>query len=285
MDVLSKEELLKKATDPKVLPFVAKKVLTMVRNEDSSISELGSIIEKDQAISANVLKIANSAFYGVRQEVKSLRQAIVVLGFKALKDLVITVSTKLQYKQFGITEQMMWDHSIGAAVASRMIAEGRGKELEDIAFLGGLMHDFGKVIMNNESPRAYMTAMEEIYNENSLSTAAEYAVFGYDHTEIGSLVVAKWGFASVFIKILQFHHLGQHTPEDFPGPFVGRAVACVHLADNICRRLGIGFRSPDEEMDLEALPSAAFLGLSGDKLENLVLKIQEAYQSERAAFQ
>ena len=128
MDILPKEELIKKASDPKVLPFVAKRALEIVGDENVSIAEICHVIEKDQTITTSVLKIANSAFYGLRSEVTSIRQAVMVLGLKALRNIVLAVSTKLQYKKFGITEQLMWEHSIGAALAARHFSFPAGKE-------------------------------------------------------------------------------------------------------------------------------------------------------------
>ncbi len=285
MGVPSKEQLIKKAGDPKVLPSVARKVLEMVNNADTSNSQLCSVIEKDQTISASILKIANSAFYGLRQEVTSLNQAIVILGFNALRDLVITVSTKLQYKNFGITEQMMWDHSIGAAIAAKRIAAGRGKDLEEIAFLGGLMHDFGKVVMNNEAPDAYLQVMQDSYNEGIQPMAAEDNVFGYNHTEIGPLVLSEWGFPPMLIEVLKNHHLNYCSLEDFEDGLAARAVACCHLANCICKKIGIGYRTPDDSVDLASLPSVAFLAIAPDKLDPMLNEIAEAYEAEKAAFQ
>ncbi|MCP4715307.1 MAG: HDOD domain-containing protein [Deltaproteobacteria bacterium] len=285
MEILSKDELIQKASDPKVLPFVAKKVIELVNNEDTSVAELGGVIEKDQTITASILKIANSSYYGLRQEVSGLKQAIMVLGFKALRDLVITVSTKGQYKRFGITEQMLWDHSVGAAIAARKIAESFGKELMELAFLGGLMHDFGKVVMNNECPDAFMQVMMTTYNEGRSAFDVEADVFGYDHTDVGALVIAEWGFPAVFMKILALHHLHTCTIEEIGEPDVARAVACIHLADHICKVLGIGYREPNEEFDLTQLVSASYLKLTPERLSDLVKTVDELFAAEKATFQ
>lgn len=284
MGIPSKEMLIRKAGDPKVLPSVAKKVLDMVGDENTSNTALCTVISRDQTISASVLKIANSAYYGLRNEVTSLNQAVVILGFAALKDLVVTVSTKLQYKRFGITEQMMWDHSIGAAVAAREVARGHGRDLEEMAFLGGLMHDFGKVVMNNEAPEAYLEVMQETYNEGKDAIEAETSVFGYTHTEIGAMVLDQWGFPPVLISVLRSHHLQGCTLEGLSDPFEARAIACIHLADALCKRLGIGYRCAVGELQLDRLPSAVFLGLDSGKIERLSQAASDKYEAEKAAF-
>ncbi len=284
MRIIRKEELIKKVSDPKVLPMVAKKVLDIVSKDQASISEICEIIKKDQTISANILKIANSAFYGLRKEATSIRQAILMLGLSAIRDIALTVSTKLQHKRFGIVEQLMWDHSIGAAIAARLIATGRGKELEEIAFFGGLLHDFGKVLINNECPDAFGRAMQRIYNDREDSLIAERSIFDYSHTEIGALVMEKWNFPPIFVSILENHHLENRSFEAFPNPFIAQVIAVINLANNMCSRLGIGFRTADQNLSLHDLPSAHFLGISKEMVERHISDLQTAYETEKAAF-
>ena len=284
MEVLTIDELIKNTADQKVLPFVARKVIGMVADDNTSIQDLSSTIEKDQSISTKILKIANSPFYGLANEVTSLRQAILVLGFNSIKDLVITISTRSQYKRFGITERMMWNHSVGTAIASKMVCDNYCAELKDIAFLGGLMHDLGKVIMNNEAQEAYVDVMKLTYNEDVESIDAEKEVFGYDHTEVGSRVVLKWGFPRVFSDIMEKHHLNNSGLEDIDDMFTARAVACVNLANNICKKLGIGYRAPSESIVIEELDATSFLGVEPDKVEWLLNEIGEVYEKESSAF-
>lgn len=285
MSIISKEELVNKVSDPKVLPFVAKKVLEIVGNENVSIAEICHAIEKDQTITASVLKISNSAFYGLQHEVTSIRQAIMVLGLKSLRTIVVAVSTKLQYKRFGITEQLMWDHSIGAAIAARYFASSRWKELEELAFLGGLMHDFGKIIMNNECPQEFSEVMQRIYNEGEDSLTAENSIFGYNHTDIGPMVMKKWEFPAIFVHVLGDHHLHKLSLADVQDPAAARVVACVHVGDNICKRLGMGYRSPDIAIPVIDSPVAQLLNLSDAGLARAMEDIQKIYTVEKAGFQ
>jgi putative nucleotidyltransferase with HDIG domain len=285
LNIPDKKVLIQKAGDPKVLPFVARKVLKTMSRESSSSSELCDIMEKDQTIAARVLKISNSAFYGLRQEVSSLKQAIMILGFSTIKSLVLSASTKSIYKKFGITEQLLWDHSVGVAISARLISARFGSEMEDIAFLGGLMHDLGKVVMNNETPAVFAEVMMKVYNDDIDSITAEEEVYGYNHTEVGSGVISKWGFAPVLIKILEKHHLNKCSLNEIKDLKVANGVACVNLADNICRFLGIGFKEPNDEIVLHEFPSAVFLEMSEEKLNGLVKDIDETYKIEKSVFQ
>lgn len=285
MEIVEKDVMIKKAGDLKVLPFVARKMLDTIGKEMATIDELGNIIEKDQTIAARILKIANSPFYGLRSEVTSVNHAILILGLRTIRSLVLSVSTRSIYKRFGITEQKIWEHSVGGAIGSKIISVGLGDEITEIAFTGGLMHDIGKVIMNNESPDVFSEVMMKTYNDGVDATTAEEEIYGYNHSEVGSKVAEKWGLASTLVEIIEKHHLTGFKLEDIGDKPLSGSIASVNLADYICRFLGIGYRDPDETIVLHELPSAVFLNIDKDRAGALVGQIQEAYMNERSAFE
>jgi HD-like signal output (HDOD) protein len=268
----------------KALPFVARRVLDMLQREETSIAELCGVIEKDQNISTRVLRVSNSALYGVRQEVTSLRQATMLLGFNNIKDIVLGVTTKSLFKTFGITEQMMWDHSVGAAIAAKRFSGGGGKELAEVAFLGGLMHDFGKVVMNNETPDLYRVVMMKVFNEGYSSMRAEEEVYGFTHAAVGSKVLELWGFPPIYVTMLARHHAEGREFAAITDMATARAVACINLADYACKALGIGYRSPEKGLELDRVASAAYLSFTKDDLVSLLNEISASYEAEKAAF-
>jgi HD-like signal output (HDOD) protein len=284
LNTLTKDDLVKKVGDLKVLPFVARKLLEAISDENASIDELSNIIEKDQTIAARVLKISNSALYGLRQEITSLNQAIMILGFKTIRSLVLSVSTKSLYKKFGITEKMMWEHSVGAAIAAKLISSNLESGVKDVAFIGGLMHDLGKVFMNNETPEAFGEVMMKMYNDGVESIAAEQEIYGYTHPEIGSKVITKWGLSPVLVKVIELHHLHNISLKSIEDPVVAKGVACVNLANHACKVLGIGYREPDETIDLGKLESAQFLGMTKDKVDAMITQVREDYEREKSIF-
>jgi len=285
LNIISKDELINKAGDLKVLPFVARKALEILNDENCSIEDLSSVIEKDQTIAARILKIANSALYGLRMEVTSLQHSLMILGFKTLRSIVLTATTRSLYKKFGITEKIIWDHSVGAAIAAKLISRGHGSDVGDSAFVGGLMHDLGKVIMNNETPEIYSEVMMKMYNDGIDSITAEKEVYGYDHTEVGSGVTGKWKFSVQLVHILKEHHLNDCRLEDIKDPLAAKSLACVHLADHVCKLLGIGYREADETVLLHELKSAVYLGLNKEKLDKLVEEISDTYNTEKSVFE
>ena len=285
MGIITKDELINKVGDIKVLPFVARKLLETLNDESCSIDDLSGIIEKDQTIAARVLKISNSALYGLRHEVTSLHQALLILGFKTIRSMVLSVSTRSLYKNFGMKEKILWDHSVGAGIAAKMISAGFGSEIGEVSFVGGLMHDFGKVVMNNETPDEFADVMMKIYNEGIDTITAETESYGYNHAEIGAGVVEKWGFAPLLVNVLRYHHLNNIKLEDIKEPVTAKAIAITNLADQVCKVFGIGYRDPDDKMELHKLPSAVFLNLTKDRLNTLVKSIEETYNMEKSTFE
>jgi putative nucleotidyltransferase with HDIG domain len=208
-----------------------------------------------------------------------------ILGLKTIRSIVLTATTRSLYKKFGITEKMLWDHSVGAGIASKILSVGLGSEVEDVTFVGGLMHDLGKVMMNNETPDEYNQVMMNMYNEGLDSIHAEKDIYGYDHTDIGSSVLLKWKFSPVIVNILALHHQDCAGFESKYGNMTAKSVACVNLADNVCKVFGIGYRQPDTSIVLHELPSAKLLNLEQNKLESLTTQINDTYSSEKSVFE
>ena len=116
------EAMIQGATEVATLPTVARRVLELLSQEQSSAAQLQAVIEKDQSLATRVLKIANSAFYGLRREVTSIQRAIVVLGFNTLRSLVLAASAKALNRRFGIAEQLLWDHAVFTSIAGKVVA-------------------------------------------------------------------------------------------------------------------------------------------------------------------
>ncbi|MDB5037012.1 MAG: metal-dependent phosphohydrolase [Bacteriovoracaceae bacterium] len=282
------EDLVKKASDLNMMPQVARKVIDLVSNESSTASQLAELLEKDPNITTRILKISNSAFYGLRREVKTVQQAIVILGFKSLRSMVVASSSKALHKRFGITEQLMWDHSIGTAIAAKIISEGMPVAVGDIAFVGGLLHNVGKTIMNNESPKAYVEVMKKVYNDRMNPIEAELEIFGYSYPQVGYMISEKWGLPSDLINVIRYHYLSQMKEEDkkviLSNQVLKMALGCVDLGAHICEYLGIGFREKNPKLELISTEGSKYLNATQEKIDQWMKKAEEAYSKERAVF-
>ena len=280
--VMKLEELINKAGDMKVLPSVARKVMEMVEREDVSGNQLAEAISKDQALSAHLLKAANSALFGLPREITTVLMAVNVLGFKNTRDMTIMAATRAVYKRFGITEKMLWTHSVSAAIGAKTIASQYAPYVRDDAFICGLLHDVGKVILNNECPDLFSQVMMRTYNEGESSIRAESGVFGYTHTEVGSLITAKWNYPKVISSIVHLHHRDEESRPSMEDSGTLKVLACVDLSNTICKVLGAGYREPRETIDLVDHPALTFLDIPTETAAKLVTELQEAFAKEAA---
>lgn len=287
-NVPSLEELVKRAGDLQMMPQTARKVVELVSKETTTADSLAAVIEKDANITTRILKISNSAFYGLRREVTTIQHAIVILGYKSVRSLVIASSTKAMHKRFGITEQLMWDQSVGAAIFGRLLARNFPTAVGELAFVGGLLHNVGKAIMNNECPKTYVEVMKLIYNDNVEPLEAESKYFQYTYPEVGYRVIEKWGLPENIVKSIRYHRLSTVPKEEkeklFVDPDLKLGLACIEMATEMCRYLGIGFKSKNENIVLANLESAKLLSLQEEQFPKLLEDCQKAFESEKSIF-
>ncbi len=277
------EEVIMEACDLPAVPDVANKVMKLLADPNTSSAMICRTISDDPALTARILKISNSAFYGCLRTINNLQSAIVIIGYSAIRSLVIAVSTKEVYKSFGLTERMLWEHSVGMGIASHILAkEAKISKVDDV-FVCGLMHDIGKVIMNNGNSDLYNQVMERTYNEGVTALTAEENLFGFTHPEVGALVIKKWNLTDELEKAVRYHHdLSKVVNED---EYIRALTSIVNLADTICLRLGIGTKEPDEGINVKGAESAKTLGFTETQLDELIPMIEKTFNEEKNIFE
>jgi putative nucleotidyltransferase with HDIG domain len=276
------ELMIMTASDLPTIPVVATKVMQLIENESASAEELAKVVASDPAVAARVLKISNSSFYGCQRQIQTLSHAIMVLGFGTLKSLVVAASVKQVYKPYGLTEKMLWEHSFGAGLAARIIAKSTRIVNEEEAFLGGLFHDIGKIIMNNLDNLQFQLVVQKCYNEGMSFMDAEQQVFSYNHAEVGGLVIKKWNFPAILMQAVLKHHSFDFADDE--DTYQVRLTCVVGLANLICHRLGIGVREPEDDLQLHETIPAQLLKLDEARIETLLENISEAYEKDKSFF-
>jgi putative nucleotidyltransferase with HDIG domain len=275
------EAIIEQSCDLPMIPSVAARVIALVIEPKTTAEEITHAILVDQALSSRVLKIANSSFYGCRRTINSIQHATVMVGFDTVRNIVVTASTQSLYNHFGLTEKMLHDHSVCTAMAAHRVAVETGFKQTEQAFLGGLLHDIGKVILNNTDPARFTIIMKKVYNEGADFSEAEREVFGFTHSEVGRLVLKKWNFSSELEKVVQYHHdHKQIDPSEGP---LQHLTAIVNLADALSYKLGIGVREP-QEIDLSQLPAATLLKIGKERGEKIEADLRKSYEKESALF-
>ncbi len=229
----------------------AARVTHILQDPQYTVSQIEKAINFDQVLATEVLKVANSAAFGGWQEITNLRQAIVRLGYRKMRSLMLSLSLRATLVKHGShkkTASQLWQHSLGCAVVGRAIAPIVSLQDEEL-FVGGLLHDIGKVGLLVSIHD--LTRLMEGYRP---PTPVVIEVLDRFHTDFGSRIADKWGLPSSTAEVISWHHdfaKSERSP---------RLVAAVSLANSLCHLHGAG--CPPEEIDIHSLPSTAFLQLA-----------------------
>lgn len=264
------------------MPSVAEKVLEMLRSPDYSAKSLSNLIACDPVLSGRLLGMANSAFYGVRREVKTLPRAVVILGENALKSLVLTASLKALNMVPGPLQQRLWEDSIGCALGAQMVARIYHSCSPEEAFLGGLFRHMGKMVMYRFDPARYEALVASVDAGEGSQDLLEKEAFHFPHALIGAAVLTKWNFNKVMVQASLHHDRVDLPVEIYPAAY--RLAATINVAGNLCRFLGIGCASPFSDLDLVQVPGALALGLDADQIDALLAELKETFEENTSFF-
>lgn len=256
------------------LPDVVSKIINMVNDPDVSFKHVADEIAKDQAITANILKLCNSAYFSKGKEISSIDRAIVILGLKEVKDIVVIATTKSVLNKvivgYDLARGELWKHGVAVAMLAKKIAtECNQKTIADIAFTGGIIHDVGKTVLALFVQSTFKDILNTVTEKFITFQEAEKVVMGFDHQQIGEQVAIKWKFPRVLQSIVRYHHEPMNAPDDHK-----MIVSIVHVANTLCLMAGIGIGSDGlyHELNYDAIK---LLSLKDSELEKLFADIPE----------
>ncbi len=229
-------KMVSRINDLPPLPTLVSKVLDMLSNPEIPFEEIEAIISRDQALVAKLIKVGNSALYGGLQKVGSLRQVLTRLGLKTTRNLVLAASTRSYFlgnrQSLRIWGQFLWQHAVETGLAARRIAESMQYPDPEEAFVGGLIHDIGKLIMLILYSKPYIEILKMKKVNQVASKSAEMQVLGCDHEQIGKLLMDRWNMPESAKACARFHHRYQESEKH------GDLVAIVAYADQLSRQYG-----------------------------------------------
>lgn len=258
------EELKLKITQLPTLPTVVTKVLQLLNNPRSSAEDLSNYIGNDPALSSMILKLANSAFYGIPQTVSNIQTAIVILGQNSLKSLVIPISLvhifpNKSSEDKALSWSRFWIHSVETAVYARALAQKMGGGLDrEQLFTAGLLHDIGKLILKQLEPEKFSQIVLDVYKGKNW-WEVEHEVLGYSCTDLGDALFASWNFPESIREPLRC----QYNPED-----AGRSVREAWILQ-LAKRLSM-LRAHSLVLDENPI------GQEGEAISVLGIKMSEA---------
>jgi HD-like signal output (HDOD) protein len=214
------------------LPKVMERVVSALEDPDVDFERVADLIEIDQALTSQILRLANSAFYSTAQgAVSRVSQALVVLGAVVSRSVLLS-TTVLDIRRVKLTG--FWEHSLGCAVAAGALSKTLGRGQPEEVAVAGLLHDLGKVILYKEMPDAFDTVAERATDEKKSFRDTERGILGVDHGEIASWLVEKWRFPSCLAEPIAFHH------QPARAMVAKDETAIVHVANALVRGIGYG---------------------------------------------
>jgi putative nucleotidyltransferase with HDIG domain len=223
------------------LPEITLKIIRLVEDPNSTAQDLNKIISNDPALGARVLKVVNSAFYGLPGQIASINRAIVLLGLNAVKNIAVAASLAKLFRGGQICPSFsardLWTHSIAVATATRLMANRAGLGLPDEAFLAGLIHDIGIMVEMQAQRTGFIKVIAAMDADPALAMRqAEETILGASHEDFGAGLCRSWKFPKSFIYVTAHHHRPMDLVEEHR-PLTG----LVHLADVLASRDKIGF--------------------------------------------
>jgi putative nucleotidyltransferase with HDIG domain len=235
------ESILKDIDRLKPIPQVANKILAIIQNPDSAMADLSEIIVHDVAVTANLLKVANSAYFGLPRKFESAHQAIVFLGMDQVVDLVLMSSSsdnlKTAQEGYGLDAGELWRYSVSSALIARELAERKAIGDAHLVFTAALLKDIGKVVLSQYVADSFEKINALVTDRGHTFREAEKEVIGIDHSELGGLVAKAWQFSPMMVEIIRNHHVPQDATMAQTEAYI------VYLADTLCMMMGIGVGS------------------------------------------
>jgi len=223
----------------KPIPPVAAQIMALAEDENSSMSEIADLIVYDPSITASMLKICNSVYFGLSRKVESVRDAITLLGLDQMVELVLLNGTAENFKDepdgYGLGEGELWHHAVLSAYVAKVLAENHGlANKKHLIFTAALVKDVGKIIMGRFVAFSYEKINILVNSKGYSFNEAEKEVIGMNHEELGALVGKKWQFGKKLIYIIRHHHMSEEACRD------DVETAMVYLADIVCMMMGFG---------------------------------------------
>ena len=204
--------------------------------EETSARDLAQIIEKDSSVTARILKVINSAYYGLSGHVSTVSHAVPLLGVQVVKNIVLTFSVRdvfSQSRKQGAEFQKLWEHSFSTAVASRLLAGAANYPDLEGALVAGLLHDIGVLVFMKNDPEEWREALAESQQGGASLCDVEARRFGITHAELGALLAEKWLLPEILVTPIRHHHDG--TPSEMLSRRARQLTDVVYVADLMCR--------------------------------------------------
>jgi len=271
-------------------PNVVSAIMGLTSDLNTEITKLSRVLSADQALTAKVLRLSNSPFYGRVRGVGSLDEAIMILGFFTIRSLVVASSAYSMFSkgQSNSPESRLWAHSLATAMCARITARRVGvKHIEEV-FLAGLLHDIGILILLKKMRKEYAGVLKEAAATGCDLIEAETNLLGFSHPDLGALILDRWNFPPILSHAVRQHHAPTKGVDDDNASAdqkeMTQAAHIVCFADELAKSLGHSLQETCE-VRLETLPSVGHLQLSEENITSIAEEVEERFAEEQELFE
>lgn len=259
---------------------VLDEIETVLESPECSLVTVGEAIEKEPDLTARLLRLANSSFYGFSSRVSTVTEAVSLIGIQQVQDLILASSIISQFNGMAaefVSMESFWEHSFACGIASRELASEKRLPKADKFFIAGLLHDMGRLILYSRAPQSAQKVFELYHQEKILLTDAEKRVLGFDHQQIASAVMQLWRFPNNLVQAVAYHH----NPDSADLARVEAAV--VHLADHLTNAMQLG-SSGERYVPPLNMRAWETLGVATSVLPGIVASIDEQLEAVQDVF-
>jgi len=232
------ENIIKEIDTLKPVSYLGEKIMEITSNPDSSLSELVEVVKFDQNVTANILKICNSSYAGLRKKMLSIQQAVAYLGIEKVSCLAMLGNSSANFKPaqqgYDLNEGELWRNSVSSALIAQNLAEKKNFKNIPMIFTTALLKDIGKVILNTYVKDSFEDIIKAVQQKDMTFLEAEKAIIGIDHAELGAMITEKWNFSPDMVDIIRNHHTPERGAQD------DLSLPIIYLADSVCMMIGIG---------------------------------------------
>lgn len=232
------EKILQSVSELPPFPVVIQRALQLIDDPRSSAQNVVDVIQYDPSITVDVLRLCNSAYFGLRRTIHSLREALVMIGFNQLLEIILSRETIQLYSKpcmgYDLDHGALWRHSVACALLSGIIAKRLNRAVSPTHFTAALLHDIGKMILS-KFVKDYLEEIKNLTQKRRLSfVEAERETLGIDHAELGGRITEQWEFPKAIVSAVRYHHTPFLTPENH------EVVQLIYMCDMVALMTGIG---------------------------------------------
>lgn len=267
------------------LPEVSAEIITAIDNDESSIKDITQLIEQDVSLAAQLLKVSNSPFYGTINRVSTIGHAVMILGLGEVKSLLLICAIQNFFKNSEgdqKTRKQFWQHSILCSQITRLLSRHFDCEKNDTLFISGLIHDLGKIVLDQYLHKDFRLVMTYLEQTRSTFSQAEKEILGVTHYQVAAKLLQQWNFPKQVIMQVFYHHAPWQDPNYTQG------TAIIYLANILSKLAGYPCSAWEKEIDIEKFSKSKAIhlldkvgfALNLEVLANILAQIKELLEQD-----